>query len=59
VKKLVSFPYTFVLLNWAALVALYYFLTNRKDVWVKNNLSVQHIGAHNTHSLISGQGEQS
>lgn len=34
-KKLLVFPYTFVLLNWAALVACYYFITNRKDIWVK------------------------
>ena len=34
-KKLLTLPYTFVLLNWAALIAFYYFVTNRQDVWVK------------------------
>jgi len=34
-KKLLSLPYTFVLLNWAALVAFYYFFTNKQVVWVK------------------------
>lgn len=35
-KKVLSLPYTFVLLNWAALVAFYYFITGKQDVWVKS-----------------------
>lgn len=35
-RKLFTLPYTFVLLNWAALVALYYYLTNKQDIWVKS-----------------------
>ena len=32
-KSLVSFPYTFVLMNWAAVVGLYHFLRGQHDVW--------------------------
>lgn len=35
-KRMLSLPYTFVLLNLAALVAFYYFVTKQGDVWVKN-----------------------
>jgi len=34
-RKLLSLPYTFVLLNWAAMVAFFYFVTGKQDVWVK------------------------
>jgi hypothetical protein len=30
-----QFPYTFVAMNWAAVVGLYAFLRKRKDVWVR------------------------
>ena len=43
-KRLVSFPYTFVLMNWAAVAGLYYFLTGKKDVWLKGKSS--HIHKH-------------
>jgi hypothetical protein len=29
----VSFPYTFVLMNWAAIVGLYHFLRGQHDAW--------------------------
>ncbi len=32
-KSLVLFPYTFVLMNWAAVVGLYHFLCQQHDVW--------------------------
>ena len=32
-KSLVLFPYTFVLMNWAAVVGLYHFLRGQHDVW--------------------------
>jgi hypothetical protein len=32
-KSLVLFPYTFVLMNWAAVVGLYHFLRGQQDVW--------------------------
>ncbi len=35
VRKALLIPYTFVLMNWAAVVGLYYFARGRKDVWVK------------------------
>jgi hypothetical protein len=42
-KRLVTFPYSFVLMNWAAVVALYYFTTGRKkDVWLKYKLTHTH-----------------
>lgn len=31
----VQFPYTFVAMNGAAVVGLYAFLRNRKDIWVR------------------------
>ena len=33
-KRLLSIPYTFVLLNCAAVAACYYFLRGVQDVWV-------------------------
>jgi hypothetical protein len=41
-RRLLSLPYTFVLMNWAALAGLYYFLTGKKDVWLKNKSSHVH-----------------
>jgi hypothetical protein len=32
-KSLVLFPYTFVLMNWAAVVGLYHFLRGQHDAW--------------------------
>jgi len=36
-RRLMSLPYTFVLLNWAALIAFYYFVSGRQDVWKKSH----------------------
>lgn len=36
-RGMVQFPYTFVAMNWAAVVGLYAFLRNRKDVWVRSS----------------------
>jgi len=33
----VQFPYTFVAMNGAAVVGLYAFLRNRKDIWVRSS----------------------
>jgi hypothetical protein len=33
VRKLVLAPYTFVLMNWAAVAGLYYFLYGSRDIW--------------------------
>jgi len=41
-KRLASLPYTFVLMNWAAVVGLYYFITRKKDVWLKSKSSHIH-----------------
>jgi hypothetical protein len=35
-RRLVTLPYTFVLMNWAALAGLYCFVTGKKDVWLKS-----------------------
>jgi len=35
-KKAVMIPYSFALMNWAAVAALYYFATGKKDVWVRH-----------------------
>ena len=35
-RRVVSLPYTFVLMNLAAVAGLYYFLTGKKDVWLKS-----------------------
>ena len=32
-KSLALFPYTFVLMNWAAVVGLYHFLRGQHDLW--------------------------
>ena len=32
-KSLILFPYTFILMNWAAVVGLYHFLRKQHDVW--------------------------
>jgi hypothetical protein len=41
-KRLVSVPYTFVLMNWAAVAGLYYFVTGKKDLWLKSKSSHMH-----------------
>ena len=35
-KRILSFSYTFVMLNAAAVVGLYCFLTGKKDVWFRH-----------------------
>jgi hypothetical protein len=32
-KSALTFPATFVKMNWAAVAGLYYFATGRKDLW--------------------------
>jgi hypothetical protein len=41
-KRMLSLPYTFVLMNWAAVSGLYYFLRGKKDVWSKSKSSHTH-----------------
>jgi hypothetical protein len=41
-KRLLSLPYTFVLMNWAAIAGLYYFITGKQDVWLKGKSSHVH-----------------
>ncbi|MEW6730125.1 MAG: hypothetical protein AB1489_02190 [Acidobacteriota bacterium] len=36
-KRLLFLPYMFVLLNWAALLACYYFLCGKKDIWISTS----------------------
>jgi len=38
-KKLLLIPRTFVMLNWAAMVGLYYFARKRKDIWVSHGIN--------------------
>jgi hypothetical protein len=33
VKRVLSFSYAFVLMNWAAVVGGFYFVSGRKNVW--------------------------
>ena len=35
-KRFVLIPHMFVLLNWAAVVGLYYFIRGRSDVWTQH-----------------------
>lgn len=41
-KRLLSLPYTFVLMNWAVVAGLYYFVTGKKDVWLKSKSAHSH-----------------
>ena len=41
-KRLVSLPYTFVVMNWAAVAGLCYFVTGKKDVWLGSKSSHRH-----------------
>jgi hypothetical protein len=41
-KRVLSLSYTFVLMNWAAVAGLYYFVTGKKDVWLKSKSSHRH-----------------
>jgi len=41
-KRLLSLPYTFVLMNVAAVAGLYYFITGKRDVWLKSKSSHIH-----------------
>jgi hypothetical protein len=40
-KRLLLFPYSFVLMNWAAVAALYYFACGRKHIWHHATQSVR------------------
>jgi hypothetical protein len=35
-KRALLIPYSFTLLNWAAIAALYYFARGRSNVWVRH-----------------------
>jgi hypothetical protein len=41
-KRMLSLPYAFVLMNWAAMVGLYYFVTGKKDVWLSSRFTHSH-----------------
>jgi hypothetical protein len=41
-RRLISLPYAFVLMNWAAVAGLYHFLTGKKDIWLKSKSAHQH-----------------
>jgi hypothetical protein len=41
-RRLVSLPYTFVVMNWAAVAGLFYFVTGNKNVWSKPKASHVH-----------------
>jgi hypothetical protein len=41
-RRLLSLPYTFVLMNCAAVAGFYYFVTGKKDVWLKSRSSHRH-----------------
>jgi hypothetical protein len=32
-RRIVLVPYTFVLMNWAAVAGLYYFASGSRDIW--------------------------
>lgn len=34
--RFLSTPYTFVMMNWAAVVGLYHFIRGSRDVWARN-----------------------
>jgi len=41
-KRLFLLPYTFALMNVAAVAGLFYFVTRKKDVWLKSKSSHVH-----------------
>jgi hypothetical protein len=41
-KRLLGLPYTFVLMNCAAVAGLFHFATGRKDVWLKSRCLHEH-----------------
>ena len=41
-RRLFLLPYTFVLMNLAAVAGLFYFVTGKKDVWSKSKSSHVH-----------------
>jgi len=40
--RMLSLPYTFVLMNWAVLAGLYHFVMGNKDVWAKTKFPHSH-----------------
>ncbi len=42
VNRLLSLPYTFVAMNWAAVAGLFYLITGKRDLWLKNKSSHAH-----------------
>jgi len=41
-KRVLSLPYSFVVMNWAAVIGLFYFLSGKKDVWFTNKSAHSH-----------------
>ncbi len=41
-KRAFSLPYAFMLMNWAAVVGLLYFVSGKKDVWLNNKFVHSH-----------------
>jgi hypothetical protein len=41
-RRMISLPYTFVLMNWAAVAGLYYFITGKKDIWLSKKSTHKH-----------------
>jgi hypothetical protein len=48
-KRLFSLPYTFVLMNWAAVTGLFYFVTGKKDVWLRSGPPHKHEDRNHRH----------
>jgi hypothetical protein len=40
-KRALLFPYSFVLMNWAAVAALYYFARGRTQIWNRTTKLIQ------------------
>ena len=47
-KRVFSLPYTFVLMNWAAVIGFFYFVSGKKDIWFNNKVAHLHRGIPNS-----------
>lgn len=54
-KQILNIPCMFVLMNWAAVLGLYYFLRGRKNVWLEYRLGPERFAP----DPVSDEGDRS
>jgi hypothetical protein len=53
-KRLILFPYTFVLMNWAAVAGLYHAVRGTQDIWYRSSHVTRGNDSKDTHRTVAG-----